>query len=195
MRPQLLNYADFSRQHCCRRQVQNYPLDSNSGLRCAFTDVCCKSYFSENFTASTDHAHFIRRLRQLLSKPVLPGDEAIKHLPTQATSEFLANTSEIDGLAFPSTQLSGIGRNVVLFHKTALAQPLEYDLQVRIWHDLDVSVLNRALRDESMQTETRLPTLQMDIDSLQLNWICGVDYRFESEDVYLDDENLYEGRF
>lgn len=54
-------------------------------------------------------------------------NEAFDYLPTQAIADFLATESEprLDGIIFRSAQ-SNEGRNVVLFHKAARIEAMEF---------------------------------------------------------------------
>jgi hypothetical protein len=56
----------------------------------------------------------------------MPDDELSKYLPTQAIADYLATEREpsLDGMIFPSVQVSGKGRNVVLFRKASCVEPL-----------------------------------------------------------------------
>ena len=64
---------------------------------------------------------FLRFLSQNMTRPVMPDEEALEYLPTQAVADFLATQQKpaIDGIVFPSVQAGGDDLNVVLFHKAA----------------------------------------------------------------------------
>ena len=57
----------------------------------------------------------------------MPDDETFEYIPTQAVADFLATAPnvEIDGIIFPSAQVAGEARNVVLFHKAAKVEIAE----------------------------------------------------------------------
>jgi len=69
---------------------------------------------------------FLRKLTRLLTTPVMPGEEELEYLPTQAVADFLAEKADpaIDGLQFRSVQFGGKGTNIVLFHKSSTIAPL-----------------------------------------------------------------------
>jgi hypothetical protein len=97
------------------------------------------SLFDEEYRRSLKRAQFLRGLGKLLSKPVLPNDEAREYLSTQAVADFLATAAKppLDGIVYPSVQDGHEGRlrplfrggrypcNVVLFHKAARVEPLD----------------------------------------------------------------------
>ena len=53
-----------------------------------------------------------------ISRPVMPQDEALEYLTSQAVAEFLAHKVDprLDGIIFHSSQTGGDGRNAVLFN-------------------------------------------------------------------------------
>lgn len=85
------------------------------------------SVFDPEYVNRLEHSTFLRSLCKHMTKPVMPDDEALEYLPTQAISDFLAtvNTPVLDGIIFPSVQADGEGLNVVLFHKAARVEQLE----------------------------------------------------------------------
>ncbi|MBC3863199.1 RES domain-containing protein [Undibacterium jejuense] len=78
------------------------------------------SIFDPSFNERLHRAEFLRSLERLMARPVMPDDEGIDYLPTQAVADFLATTNNplLDGIIFPSAQVKE-GYNVVLFHKSA----------------------------------------------------------------------------
>jgi hypothetical protein len=64
---------------------------------------------------------FLRSLSDRMARPVIPDDQDFEYLPTQAATDFLASntTVPLDGIVFPSVQVDGKGRNVILFHKAS----------------------------------------------------------------------------
>ena len=82
------------------------------------------SFFDPNHLVQTNRAAFLKRLVSEVSRPVMPWDEALEYLPTQAVAEYLANKScpRLDGIMFRSSQTDGNGRNLVLFNHACLVQ-------------------------------------------------------------------------
>lgn len=78
------------------------------------------SLFDPSFKERLHRADFLRSLGQRMARPVMPDDEGLDYVPTQAVADFLAtaNDPRIDGIIFPSAQVDG-GYNVVLFHESA----------------------------------------------------------------------------
>lgn len=79
------------------------------------------SIFDPLLAGRLEHVMFLRTLSRLITRPVMPDDEGLDYLSTQAVADFLASLAEpvIDGMVFPSVQAAGDVVNVVLFHKAA----------------------------------------------------------------------------
>jgi len=62
-----------------------------------------------------------------MTRSVMPDDEAFDYLATQAVADFLAtdNDPRLDGIIFGSAQAK-TGRNVVLFHKAARVEAMQF---------------------------------------------------------------------
>lgn len=78
------------------------------------------SIFDPSLKGRLERVAFLSTLGQHMTRPVMPDDEALDYLATQAIADFLAtdNTPELDGIIFKSVQ-SENGCNVALFHKAA----------------------------------------------------------------------------
>ena len=85
------------------------------------------SIFDHTFADLCHKAAFLQSLSDILCKPVVPSDEDLEYLATQAIADFLATERNpaLDGIAFPSTQTDGSGQNVMLFHKAARVETLD----------------------------------------------------------------------
>lgn len=83
------------------------------------------SFFDEGFLNRKQHAAFLNHLVTELTTPVLPGEEALKYLPTQMVAEYLSEKSspKIDGIAFKSSQDENRGENIILFRHACLVEP------------------------------------------------------------------------
>ena len=113
------------------------------------------SIFDASLKRRLERAAFLRTLGIWMARPVMPDDEAIDYLPTQAVADFLATMNEprLDGIVFPSAQTKA-GRNVVLFHhaaKAAVSTPskdAETTVNLGNWSDdgweIDYSVLEEV---------------------------------------------------
>jgi hypothetical protein len=84
------------------------------------------SIFDPDFKARLERVAFLRTLGDRMTRPVMPDDEALDYLATQAVADFLAteNHPVFDGIIYGSVQARD-GHNVVLFHKAARVQELE----------------------------------------------------------------------
>lgn len=84
------------------------------------------SYFDPGFSERLERALFLRSLSARITRPVLPDDEPLEYLSTQAVADFLATEADVklDGIIFPSAQ-SPHGPNVVLFQKAARVESIE----------------------------------------------------------------------
>lgn len=82
------------------------------------------SIFDPKFAECLERTMFLRSLSQRITRPVMPDDEALDYLPTQAVADFLATEAEVplDGILYPSVQAAGNALNCVLFHKAALVE-------------------------------------------------------------------------
>jgi len=87
------------------------------------------SLFDPGLADRLARAKFLRSLSGRMTRPVMPDDEALDYLPTQAVADFLAgeNTPRLDGILFPSVQAGTRGpKNVVLFHHAAEVEELQF---------------------------------------------------------------------
>jgi hypothetical protein len=84
------------------------------------------SIFDGAFGRALERAMFLRSLSQRITRPVMPDDESLDFVVTQAIADFLAteSASPLDGIIYPSVQTAGDSSNVVLFHKAALVEPI-----------------------------------------------------------------------
>lgn len=84
------------------------------------------SIFDSTWITRLERVTFLRSLSQRITKAVMPDDEALEYLPTQAIADFLAteNNPVLDGIIFPSVQAGVDGLNVVLFHKASRVESM-----------------------------------------------------------------------
>jgi hypothetical protein len=101
------------------------------------------SIFDPDHIRRLKRAKFLERLSHRLTMPVMPDDEPLDYLVTQAISDYLATVAEtpLDGIIYPSAQGVDGKLNVVLFHKAARVELLdlpkgtEIDAQLHHWTD------------------------------------------------------------
>ena len=84
------------------------------------------SIFDPTWKESIERVAFLRKLGNLMTRPVMPGDEIANYLPTQVVADYLANgcSPSFDGIIFKSVQVKN-GRNVVLFRQACRVVSLE----------------------------------------------------------------------
>lgn len=76
------------------------------------------SVFHPNYKNRMEKVAFLTHFSNLITQPVMPGDEELEYLPTQAIADYL--TGLYDGIIFPSVQVDLDDRNnVVLFNKSS----------------------------------------------------------------------------
>ncbi|PSK84041.1 RES domain-containing protein [Limimaricola soesokkakensis] len=85
------------------------------------------SIFDPDYAYRLGRMMFLRTLSRRMSRPVLPDDQEMEYLPTQAIADYLATEGQVplDGILFPSVQVGGNGVNAVLFHKASRCGELE----------------------------------------------------------------------
>ncbi|MFQ2587167.1 RES family NAD+ phosphorylase [Aeromonas caviae] len=85
------------------------------------------SIFDPTFKNRIERVSFLSSLGRRITKPVMPDDQDLDYLATQAIADFLAteNTPQLDGIIFRSAQ-SKEGVNVVLFHKAAKVEEMKF---------------------------------------------------------------------
>lgn len=92
------------------------------------------SIFDPTYLDRLQRAAFLRRVSDRITVPVMPDDEDLGYLVTQAVADFLATIDQpdIDGILFPSVQTKGDARNVVLFHKSSRVRPMDIPAGTKI---------------------------------------------------------------
>ncbi|WP_316360230.1 RES family NAD+ phosphorylase [Devosia sp.] len=86
------------------------------------------SIFDPSYADTLERGMFLRFLSQRITKPVMPDDEEMDYLATQAVADFLATDGDqpFDGIIFPSAQVKTPRTvNVVLFQKAARVEQLD----------------------------------------------------------------------
>ena len=85
------------------------------------------SIFDTSLKGRLERVAFLRTLGERMTRPVMPDDEGFDYLATQAVADFLATENEprLDGIIFGSAQAK-TGRNVVLFHKAARVEVMQF---------------------------------------------------------------------
>jgi hypothetical protein len=82
------------------------------------------SVFDSGFIRRLEHASFLEKLSERISKPVVPDDEPFEYLVTQAIADYLATEIQLDGITYSSVQTGEAKANVVLFHHASGVEAL-----------------------------------------------------------------------
>lgn len=152
------------------------------------------SLFDDAFTDLMLRVQFLRQLSDKMTIPVMPGQEEIEYLITQAIADYLSmnSTTNLDGIIFPSLQ-TGDGSNIVLFHKASRVKPRtlpagtktsvklwEYDEDDRRypWFTITEEIPAGPMEGLSFPThkDPRLVSLAIDEEHIQIHLIQRVQY-------------------
>jgi len=170
------------------------------------------SLFDKNHRYNMAKANFLRSLSEKMTQPVMPDSEIFEYLPTQVIAEYLASEvrPELHGILYPSAQAKNGQSNVVLFHDSSLVEKLnisddtaisvETELQTADGFEPEYWVFERAapeeettevinshapaVPDKGNQRNEVLPTLRIDLSSLEVHHIERVSYSHSDYQVH-----------
>jgi hypothetical protein len=156
------------------------------------------SSFDPTYKERLERADFLGHISNLITLPVMPGDETLDYVITQAIAEYIAN-QDIDGMLYRSVQVNDGSVNVVLFHKAARVEslPIEQGKQVTVscgdetgdGIEEDYTVHERFGPENGWSSpsdamlmsvepfDSRRPTLSIDLSSLQVHEVRAVAYQ------------------
>jgi RES domain-containing protein/HEPN superfamily RES-like protein len=172
-------------------------------LRSIFVDG---SIFDPAFLQRRKKAKFLESLSERITQPVMPDDEPFEYLVTQAIADYLATRGDpaCDGIIYASAQDGKEKKNVVLFHKAARVESLDIpegtDIAVRTWSADDdpepeycvyESVPPKPKEKDppfitplrARRMDKRTPTLRIDLTSIAVHHIKGVEVRADAYEV------------
>ncbi|WP_313316178.1 RES family NAD+ phosphorylase [Stutzerimonas nitrititolerans] len=91
------------------------------------------SIFDPTLKDRLERVAFLRSVGKRMTRAVMPDDQALDYLATQAIADFLATENEpaLDGIVFQSAQAKE-GHNVVLFHKASKVEAMSLPKGARI---------------------------------------------------------------
>ena len=171
------------------------------------------SIFDRATIERMQRSNFLEELSHLMSRAVMPHEEALEYLPTQAVADFLANEVELDGIIFPSIQTGQASSNVVLFHHAALVEEAKLPKGTKVDAYLETSdsdgvhpdywvsetVPPTASNDQpepppfpfshmrfqsfTESSDTREPTLRIDSNSIEIHHVNAVAFSADSYPV------------
>lgn len=89
-----------------------------------------ESIFSPAYDRLRNKVGFLEKFHRRISRPVLPSDEVLAYLPTQAVAAYVTNVMGLDGMIYASTQVGAEGNgaeqadrrqcNIALFGAAAI---------------------------------------------------------------------------
>ena len=153
------------------------------------------SIFDPTFIELLERTMFLRTLSGRITAPVMPEHEMFEYLPTQAIADFLASESDptLDGILYPSVQVAGDGRNIVLFHKSARVAAIELPEGTEVsaslgewgdeghWED-DYSVIEKTPFKERETKKWESP-LRKNLADLPYTELAEIDYHRVDRDA------------
>jgi hypothetical protein len=83
------------------------------------------SIFDSAYIGKLERAKFLGGLSDRITRPVMPSDEPSDYLVTQAIADYLASEVKLDGIVYPSVQVDGTNRNIVLFHHSTRVREMD----------------------------------------------------------------------
>ena len=127
------------------------------------------SIFDKSELGRRERHAFLRTLTRLLTLPVMPGEEELEYIPTQAVADFLAQMGapHIDGIRFSSVQSDAKGSNYVLFHKSSFVEPLpkakDSQLEVRLGYYDDEVYIHYTINEKKKVLAEVPPKLEQNL--------------------------------
>jgi len=94
----------------------------------ALQDILVKgSIFDPTHARELERGNFLSKLSARITMPVMPEDETMQHIVTQAMADYLAERKDLDldGILYDSVQSEAEGHNVALFYRAARCEALE----------------------------------------------------------------------
>jgi hypothetical protein len=110
--------------------------------------ACQESHFDPDYWGKRDRIYILPAIVRQIARPVMPGDEALRYLPTQVVADYPAQRLELEnaGIQFRSTQTNAAGQNVVLFNRACRVDDIDPSIELTVhcgWdepHELDLSL-------------------------------------------------------
>ena len=172
----------------------------------ALSDIATAgSIFDTAFADRLARREFLKSLSRRITMPVMPDDEAFEYLATQAIADYLATENKplLDGIAFPSVQVSGRSLNFVLFHKASRVKALEFpkgtDLSASLGHntedgwEVDYTVIEEVPPGASEKSEKgkSASTSKLLVDLMNPDYGYAADSRDPTLEIDLDSVGVH----
>ena len=167
------------------------------------------SLFDPQAIADLGRARFLRTLQQKMTMPAMKEDDVAEYLPTQAVADYLSSSRvhALDGIIFPSVQVSTDAMNVVLFNKASRVEPVIYPDGASVTADLWESSEDGPVRSLRVCVETgpkskwplhneyvyepvpepsdlRSPTLKVEVEKLEVRTVKGLRFDTATDSVW-----------
>ncbi|GAA5142585.1 RES domain-containing protein [Prosthecobacter algae] len=136
------------------------------------------SIFDPATIVQMQRCNFLEVLSHLMSRAVMPHEEASEYLPTQAVADYLANEARLDGIVFPSVQTGQESSNVVLFHHAARVEEVELPKGTKVDVQLEMRDSD-GVQDDYRVLETMPPPPELEDESLATHWMFGLNHFFD----------------
>ena len=125
-----------------------------------------ESIFSPAYDHLRNKIGFLEEFHRRISRPVLPSDEVLGYLPTQAVAAYVANVMGLDGVIYASTQVGAEGSsqeqvdrklcNIALFGQAAKVEGAELPPPAALEHT-ELQLLFPDLHVGDAQSVTATP--------------------------------------
>ena len=154
----------------------------------ALSSIVETSPFDPMYGQKSGKERFISSLGDKISAPVMPDDESIDYLVTQAVADYLSSMLKprIDGIMYSSiqTNVEEEGKkNVFLFYKSARISYKGVSEKIEVSYDYDRKIYTILLSENTIKThaspnaddkDRRMSKLRLDISNLVTHNVNGV---------------------
>ena len=168
------------------------------------------SMFRPSMRTELEKRKFISDICKKISAPVMPIDESVDYLITQAIADYLSALTDpipIDGIIYQSAQKADESVNVVLFNKSSRVKLQDIPKKVKVYkshedssdqnseieysiHEVlseeDNEEIHHASdngRDENGDKDKRVPSLGLDISNVSVYVIDGANFEFHPREI------------
>ena len=173
------------------------------------------SMFDPNYFKQTSRLGFLKNFESMINRRVLPSDELLDYIPSQALVEYLSNhfSPPIDAIIYSSIQTNNNGKNIAVLNRAAKVRKSGYVFKEEntigqyeeswatvyaIWERPSTGNLGSR---ESNQVETMNSNdkgedvndkwLQVVDGSLEVHEICGIKYKIHTDKVHILKEDEF----
>ena len=164
------------------------------------------SYFDDAFRQKASKLAFLRSFDSEITKPVLPSEESLEYLPTQALVEFLFNnySAAVDAIIYSSSQTKGDRQNIAIKYAASRVLSkqrgegrMQKEPELReLWRDYGYSLyrpvkmkgrimpgIDGAMEDFDPDYYGVQPHLALHKDAVRIHKVEAIEYKLTSESV------------